>query len=140
MSISNRLLKYATHGGLTFGSLYYLSGGASSIDFMGTQVPLVVAGLALGVASSLTNDFVHSWVLPMISTDAKLSYFEGITTGLASGAGSMALYAYLAEPNLLNDPGLAQLALVGAGTEIAAQYIYERLAVVLGVDQGSLLL
>ncbi len=60
MSVSNRLLKYASHGALTYGSLYYLSGGASSIVIAGTEIPLVVAGLAL--ASSLTNDFVHSWV------------------------------------------------------------------------------
>ncbi len=140
MSWSNRLLKYGTHGGLTYGALYYLSGGARSIDFLGSEVPLVVAGLVLGAASSITNDLVHSWILPMISTDTKLQTFEGLATGLAAGAGSMLGYAYLAEPRLLSDPGTAKLLLVGSATEIASQYLYERLAVMFGVDQGSLLL
>lgn len=140
MSVTNRLLKYGTHGGLTYGALYWLSGGANYVSIFGTDVPLVVAGLGLGIASSMTNDFVHSWILPMISTDQKLSYFEGIATGIGAGAGSMLLYSYLAEPDLLSTPGAAQLALVGAGTEIASQYIYERLAVMFGINQGDLLL
>jgi hypothetical protein len=140
MSISNRLLKYGVHGGLTYGSLYYLSGGAKAVDVFGTQIPLVLAGLGLGIAASITNDFVHSWVLPLVSSDNKLNYFEGTATGLASGAATMVLYSYLAEPRLLETPGLAQLALVGAATEIASQWVYERLAVIAGVDQGQLLL
>ena len=114
--------------------------GANYVSIFGTDVPLVVAGLGLGIASSMTNDFVHSWILPMISTDQKLSYFEGIATGIGAGAGSMLLYSYLAEPNLLSTPGAAQLALVGAATEIASQYVYERLAVMFGLNQGDLLL
>jgi hypothetical protein len=142
MSFANRLLKYGVHGGLTYGALYYLSGAdtATTVDLFGTPIPLVVAGLGLGIASSVANDLVHSWILPMISTDQKLNYFEGIATGLGAGAGSMVLFSYLAEPRLLNDPGMAQLALVGAATEIASQWVYERLATVLGVDQGSLLM
>ena len=140
MSWSNRLLKYGVHGGITYGALYWLSGGASTVSFMGSSVPLVVAGLVLGAASSITNDFVHSWMLPMISTDKKLNYFEGIATGLGSGAGTMLLYSYLAEPELMRDPGTAQLALVGAGAEVLSSWAYERLAVMFGVDQGSLLL
>ena len=140
MSWSNRLLKYGVHGGVTYGALYWLSGGASSVDFLGSNVPLIVAGLVLGAASSITNDAIHSWILPMISTDKKLNYFEGIATGLGSGAGTMLLYSYLAEPELMQNPGAAQLALVGAGAEVVSSYLYERLAVMFGVDQGSLLL
>ena len=140
MSYSNRLLKYGVHGGVTFGALYWLSGGASSVSFMGYSVPLIVAGVALGAAASITNDVIHGWMLPMISTDQKLNYFEGIATGLGAGAGTMVLYSYLAEPELLQDPGTAQLALVGAGAEVLSSYVYERLAVMWGINQGSLLM
>jgi hypothetical protein len=140
MSWSNRLLKYGVHGGITYGALYWLSNGASSVDFMGSTVPLVVAGLVLGAASSITNDFIHSWILPTISTDKKLNYFEGIATGLGSGAGTMLLYSYLAEPDLLTNPGTLQLMAVGAATEVVASWAYERLAILFNIDQGSLLM
>jgi len=75
----------------------------------------------------------------MITKDQKLQYFEGIATGLASGAGTMLLYSYLAEPALMQSPGTMQLALVGAATEIASEWVFDRLSVMFGMNQGSLL-
>lgn len=140
MSLTNRLLKYGVHGGLSYAALHMLSKGASSVDVFGTTVPLWAAGVGLGVASSITNDMIHTYILPMISVNQKLQYFESTATSLAAGAGSLTLYAYLAQKGLLQTPGVGKLMLYGAGTEVAAQYIYERLAVMFGVDQGDLLL
>ena len=107
MSVQNRLLKYAVHGGATYGALYYLSGGAKSVNLFGQDVPLVVAGVAMGVATSLVNDAVHTWILPAISKDKKLQHFEGIATSLAAGAAGTVGFAYLGNKELLNTPGLS---------------------------------
>ena len=75
MSWSNRLLKYGVHAAVTAGALWYISGYADTVQVFGTTVPLIVAAGGLGIASSVANDFAHSWILPMISVDKKNAIF-----------------------------------------------------------------
>lgn len=139
-SIMNRALKYGVAGGVTFGALYYISGGAQTINVFGNNIALWGAGLGLGVASSLTNDFVHNFVLPALPIDDKLASAAGTGVSLASGAGTTLAFAYLAQPQLLSEVGVAKLALVGAGSEILSEYAYQKLAMMFGYSQAELVM
>lgn len=140
MSFSNRLVKYGTHGAITYGALYYISGGATKVEVMGQRYPLVAVGFGLGVASSLVNDFAHTWVLPMLPQDDKLKSFEGTAVSLASGAASVLAFAYLLNPAMIQEIGTMKLALVGMASEVAGQWTYEQIAPMVGIKQGDLLM
>ena len=140
MSFMNRGLKYGVHAATTYGALYYLSGGAANVDVFGTRMPMWAVGISLGVASSMANDFLHTLVLPYLSTDDKMKSFEGTATSLGAGACSTLLFSYVAQPKLLTEIGAGKIALVGAASEILAQYVYEQSAGMLGIAQKDLLM
>lgn len=124
--MTNRVAKYATHGAVMAGTLSYLSGGASGITIMGQRMSVPVAGAVLGVATSVANDLIHSYVLPMTPFGDKANLKDLTATGVAvaSGAGSTLAASYLMNPALLTTPGTNQLMLVGAVSEIASEWLF----------------
>lgn len=137
---TNRLLKYGVHGGVSYGALYYLSGGAKAVEVFGMEVPLVAAGLGFGIASCVATDVFNSWVLPSLNQDASVLRVEKTATSLAAGAGSMVGLAYVANKDLLQTPGMQQLAVAGALSEVVSQYAYEQLAQMFGIGKSDLVM
>lgn len=128
MSVTNKVVKYSVHGAVTYGALRYFANGASSLVAFGQQIPLPVAAIGIGIASSMANDLVHEFVLPYAPLSNKLGSLEGSAVSLASGAGTMVGLGFLTNPNLLQNPGVAKLAMAGSLSEIISQYAFEAIA------------
>lgn len=140
MSIENRLIKYATAGGANYAALYWLSNGASTMEIFGQTVPLWAAAIGLGAASSAVNDAVHTWMLPYLPLPDKLKDTSGIALSLGAGAASSVGLLYLGSPKVFNSIPAAKLAGIGAATEVASEWLYQKVAGLAGIDQKDMLL
>jgi hypothetical protein len=93
----------------------------------------------MGAAASVVNDLAHNYILPMLPVDEKLKSLEGTAISLGSGAATTVGFAYLAQPALVNEVGMAKLAAIGAASEVASEYAYQKLAGVMGYKPDQLL-
>ena len=102
-SFQNRLIKYGVAGAVNYGALYYLSGGARTVNLLNQTVPLWAAGLGAGVAVRMVSDGIHSWLLPYVPIPEKLKEVGSIGVSLASGAAASVGTMYIANPAIVSE-------------------------------------
>ena len=130
----NRLMKYASNGAVSYGALAYFSGGASTVRVMDYDLPLPLFALGLGVGSAIAADFANNLVLPYLPQDQKLKSLESTAVNLGSGAGAALLFCYVANKDLLANPGTMQIAMTGVAIEVGGEWVYQQLAKFMGVN------
>jgi len=119
-------LSQAAAGGLLMGSVVGFDKG---LDIAGMRVPSYAIGAGLGVLGSLAADIAHDYVLPYVSKDDRLRHIEGVLVAPAVSAGVFVAGLQLLNPSVVGDTGLMWVLLQGAGSELAAQWVYENMLV-----------
>lgn len=119
-----KYLSQAAVGGVALGATV---GYDTTLKLGGMNVPSYAIGAGLGVAGSFIADMAHDFVLPHISKDDRLRHVEGAVFAPAVSAATF--YAGLAvlHPAATAQVGRTMVLLQGAGSELAAQWMYENL-------------
>lgn len=117
-----KYLSQAAVGGALLGSTV---GFNATLNVGGMAVPSYAIGAGLGVAGSFIADMAHDYVLPHISKDDRLRHVEGAVFAPAVSAATFYAGLSILHPSAVAETGRTMLLLQGAGSELAAQWVYE---------------
>lgn len=119
-----KYLSQAAVGGALLGATV---GYDATMRIGGMQVPSYAIGAGLGVAGSFLADMAHDYVLPHISKDDRLRHVEGALFAPAVSAATFYAGLTLLHPSAVAEAGRTMVLVQGAGSELAAQWLYENI-------------
>jgi len=126
-SMVNHALKPAVNGAVT--AVVMRQVGGKNLRVFGQSVPSWYVTGSVGAASSLLGDLAHSWILPHLSPNDKFAQFESsLLSPAIAGAAQVAALEWLSPGSVMGDTGVGTVKVMalGAGAEIAGQYVYEQ--------------
>ena len=124
-TIQRYLLKPATVGAVSYaGQQMFIDG--KTIRISGKEYPLAMVASGAVAVGSLFAEIAHDYIVPHIHWLDKIS--EPSSLALASGVtggGNVGAY-YLLNPKAINELGVSNLFLLGAGSELVGDTVYSK--------------
>lgn len=112
------------------GALAYMAsmayGNEGVVNVFGNRMDINVTYGLVGVANDFAGELVHNFVLPYIPKNGKFAKAESAMLLPALGAGGNLAFFYLINPNIIEQAGMIQPAVIGAGSVIGGQWIYDQ--------------
>ena len=121
----NSLAKMSIQGASTAAGLSLFGNlpTGATVGVMGQRVPVWAVGAAAGAVASAVSDGVHTIIHENIPTSKKFEENASLVSNALIAGGTLAGLLYAVNPDFLAVTGVARMALIGSGSEIAGNFV-----------------